>query len=250
MIDDGRPTDVAPGPGAICPFLLAADGGWRSATALRDHRCTAVTPPAALAAEKQRRLCLTAAHAGCATFQAALDARDAIEPPRVGGRVLPRTTPVVLDHGRLAIALPVMASKPHIGQGALIGVLAVAFTAVLVARLAIGGGAPSDPAVGANASPTPTPSATAGAQASVAPVESPSAEPTVGPSASPTLVPTETEPTPEPAPTSTPATYTVKSGDTLSAIAARFGTTVKKLAKLNEIEDPSRIRVGQVLILP
>lgn len=250
MIDDGLPTDVAPGPGAICPFLLAADGGWRSATALRDHRCTAVTPPAPLAAEKQRRLCLTAAHAGCATFLAAGEARASIQPPRASGRPVPRTTPVVLDHGRLALALPVMASTPHVGQGALIGVLAVAFTAVLVARLALGGGGSSDPAIGANPSPTPTPSATVGAQATVSPTVSPTTEPTTSPAASPTLVPTETEPTPEPTTTATPATYTVKSGDTLSAIAARFGTTVKKIAKLNGIDDPSRIRVGQVLTLP
>jgi len=42
----------------------------------------------------------------------------------------------------------------------------------------------------------------------------------------------------------------VKSGDTLSAIAARNGTTVKILAQLNGIADPSLIRVGQVLTLP
>ncbi len=250
MIDDGLPTDVAPGPGAICPFLLSTEGGWRSASALRDHRCTAVTPAAPLAAEKQRRLCLTATHASCATFLAAGEARASIQPPRLGGRPVPRTTPVVLDHGRLAIALPVMASKPHVGQGALIGVLAVAFTAVLVARLAIGGGGPANPAVGANPSPTPTASETAGAQASATPTASLPAPPVATPEPSPTLVPTETEPTPEPTPDSTPATYTVKSGDTMSAIAARFGTTVKKIAKLNGIDDPSRIRVGQVLTLP
>ena len=47
----------------ICPYLAAADGAWRSTTAAREHRCAAVTPPALLAAEKQRRLCLTADHA-------------------------------------------------------------------------------------------------------------------------------------------------------------------------------------------
>jgi LysM repeat protein len=44
--------------------------------------------------------------------------------------------------------------------------------------------------------------------------------------------------------------YTVKAGDTLGAIAARFGTTATALAKLNGIADPSYIRVGQVLRLP
>ena len=42
----------------------------------------------------------------------------------------------------------------------------------------------------------------------------------------------------------------MKFGDTLSGIAARFGTTVKVLAELNGIADPSLIRVGQVLVLP
>lgn len=54
-------------------------------------------------------------------------------------------------------------------------------------------------------------------------------------------------------PTRTPAaaqTYTVVSGDTLSRIAARYGVTVQTLAAANNIADPSRIRVGQVLTIP
>lgn len=42
-------------------------------------------------------------------------------------------------------------------------------------------------------------------------------------------------------------TYTVKSGDTLGAIAARFNTTVKALAAANGITNPDRIAVGQKL---
>lgn len=44
-------------------------------------------------------------------------------------------------------------------------------------------------------------------------------------------------------------TYTVKSGDTLSSIARRNGTTVAKLMSLNGIKDPSKILVGQNLKL-
>lgn len=44
-------------------------------------------------------------------------------------------------------------------------------------------------------------------------------------------------------------TYTVKWGDTLSAIAARYNTTVNTLVKLNNIENPDYIVVGQVLTL-
>ena len=42
-------------------------------------------------------------------------------------------------------------------------------------------------------------------------------------------------------------TYTVQSGDTLSAIAARHGTTVEEIARLNGIADVNRIWPGQVI---
>ena len=45
----------------------------------------------------------------------------------------------------------------------------------------------------------------------------------------------------------TPATYTVRSGDNLSKIAKRHGTTVKRLCELNGINENSILRVGQKL---
>ena len=42
-------------------------------------------------------------------------------------------------------------------------------------------------------------------------------------------------------------TYKVKSGDTLSAIAKRYGTTVNAIAQANGISNPNRIYVGQIL---
>jgi LysM repeat protein len=55
-----------------------------------------------------------------------------------------------------------------------------------------------------------------------------------------------------PAPTPAPGpTYIVQRGDTLRKIAARFGTTVNELLKLNPtIADPNKINVGQKLVLP
>lgn len=41
--------------------------------------------------------------------------------------------------------------------------------------------------------------------------------------------------------------YTVKSGDTLSAIAYKYRTTYKKIAQLNGISNPNKIYVGQKL---
>lgn len=45
------------------------------------------------------------------------------------------------------------------------------------------------------------------------------------------------------------ATYTVKKGDTLWALAKKYNTTVNNLVKLNDIDDPDFIVVGQVLRL-
>jgi LysM repeat protein len=65
------------------------------------------------------------------------------------------------------------------------------------------------------------------------------------------------EPTPEPEPESEPdarearwETYTVKSGDTLSEIGARFGVSKEEIAKLNGIENPDLIFPGQVFRIP
>ena len=43
--------------------------------------------------------------------------------------------------------------------------------------------------------------------------------------------------------------YTVKSGDTLSGIAARYGTTWQKLAQANGISNPNLIRPGQKITI-
>lgn len=44
--------------------------------------------------------------------------------------------------------------------------------------------------------------------------------------------------------------YTVRAGDTLTAIAARFQTTVQRLASLNDIANPNRIYIGERLQIP
>ncbi len=58
----------------------------------------------------------------------------------------------------------------------------------------------------------------------------------------------------EPRPRSTRATvsggYLVKSGDTLSAIAARMGVEMTALARANALAPPYLIRVGQRLAVP
>jgi putative chitinase len=48
----------------------------------------------------------------------------------------------------------------------------------------------------------------------------------------------------------TPQIYIVQPGDTLSAIAWRFGTTVWALAQANGIWNPNLIYIGQRLYIP
>ena len=44
--------------------------------------------------------------------------------------------------------------------------------------------------------------------------------------------------------------YTVRAGDTLSKIAAKYGTTYQKLASYNGIANPNKINVGQKIRIP
>lgn len=60
---------------------------------------------------------------------------------------------------------------------------------------------------------------------------------------------TSTEPDTN-APVSGDVVYTVKAGDSLSAIAAKYGTTYQVLAEYNGISNPNIIRVGQQIKIP
>ena len=57
-------------------------------------------------------------------------------------------------------------------------------------------------------------------------------------------------PAPAPAQPSGEVVYTVKAGDTLSAIAAKYGTTYQKIADYNGIANPNLIHVGQKIKIP
>lgn len=52
------------------------------------------------------------------------------------------------------------------------------------------------------------------------------------------------------APTATTASYTVAPGDTVSRIAAKFGTTVSAVVKANKLDARAFIRIGQKLAIP
>jgi LysM repeat protein len=233
-------------PADVCPFLVAAGGGWRLATPSREHRCGAVSPAAALTPQKQVRLCLTDGHLHCATFIAAAAAREArlgsaAMPERVGRWALARTTPVVEEVGGFRTTLAGALADRRRWPAIPAMLLVVALATLGLSNLR------SQGPVTALATPTPAttqPTTTASPAAPTA-----TAAATVAPSPTATIAPT-------PAPTiaATPAashqTYTVASGDTLFAIARKFGTTVAAIQELNGITDPGRLKIGQVLKIP
>ncbi|MDX1413848.1 MAG: LysM peptidoglycan-binding domain-containing protein [Candidatus Promineifilaceae bacterium] len=56
---------------------------------------------------------------------------------------------------------------------------------------------------------------------------------------------------PAPAPSSSvPGTYTIQAGDSLSKIAAQFGTNYLVLAALNDLEEPYIVAIGQTIQVP
>lgn len=85
------------------------------------------------------------------------------------------------------------------------------------------------------------------------PILPPSATATPPPALQPVAFPPIQPPTePAPLPTSVAAenVYVVKSGDSLSKIAAAHGVGTRELAELNQVANANKIRVGQKLVLP
>jgi len=247
------PADPAAGPEApsvsslvagLCPYLVAEGGRWRALEPSRDHRCTAAAGADPVPVEIQRRRCLRPEHVTCSAYLAARSA-VAASPVPAGRRRFVTTTPVVVERARRGLgsstALPTGRAL-RIGGVAVVIVALVAFAAARwpfgSAGTVIASPTPTAAAVTASAPPTPRPS--------------PAATPVPSPTAAPTPAATRTpRPTRSPKPTAVATrTYTVKSGDTLSGIAARFGVTWQAIAKLNGIKDPRTIRTGMVLKIP
>ena len=118
-----------------------------------------------------------------------------------------------------------MALRP--GSRLLAGLILTLVAGVLIA---CGGDSPLDIAV------TPTAAAT---RVSVQPTQPPVATATTAP------VPTDT-----PAASTGQQEYTVQAGDSLGAIAEKFGVTVDAIVQANSITDPNLILPGETLIIP
>jgi LysM repeat protein len=241
---------ASPSIGEICPYLLAGEGGWRSSTPNREHRCSAVDPPAPLPADKQRALCLRAAHAGCPAFRAARTARASMLAPGLdpaivaaadaARRPIARSASVVLEQPRFAIAS--IGENVAFSQALLVALMVLALVVVLVSRLSAGSPPPEPsptPAVTASPAPSPTPRPTR------RPTPTPAAS-GVAPSGSLAVPPSAAA---VPSAGAFRTTYRVEAGDTLVRIAAEYSTTVGAIQQLNGLSGSS-IRIGQLLKIP
>ncbi len=206
----------------------------------------------ALALAKQRDLCLRAGHASCATFLAAreLEAAAPAVPAGDAGLWPPTIGPLIaLDPAR-GRAPAIFGGRTRAGQGLLVGLMVLAFGVLVISQAVPPQGGPgASAAPGSGTAPSGPPASITGS--SVDATASPTGSPTAIPATPPPSAPATPAPTPTPRvkPTASPTSYTVKHGDTLSSIAAAYGTTVKNLKKANGLTS-NLIRVGQVLVIP
>ena len=110
--------------------------------------------------------------------------------------------------------------------------------AIIVA--ACGGGATPTP----QPAPSVTPAPTDIFSATPVPTEAASLAPDATPAATPDATP-DASAAPEGG-----TTYTVKAGDYMIAIAKKFGVTLAALKAANPTVDPTKMRIGSVLIIP
>jgi LysM repeat protein len=236
----------------ICPFLaLSSDHRTAIDGFDPDHACHAHDPPDLLERPRQVEQCLSEAHRQCDRYVAFLSQHAALAaavPPPSSDAHIARTRLIFDPDPRFGSAAALIAPGMSARRWLLAG--GVAAAGVAAAATAVGGGfnglvggrspGASAPALTANATPTVV------SQATAQPTQAPTNEPTQQP-ASPTPPATQ-RPTNAP-PSEAPQTYTVKEGDTLSAIANRFGSSVSAIQAANGL-DSDVINVGQVLVIP
>ena len=242
----------------ICPLLaLGADRRTVIDGVDGSHRCHAVEPALPIDRQMQAQLCLGAAHERCERYRAYVARTGVTRPGRadvadglVGTRLVLAPEPPwrgIAGRARRARSGTLLA----VGAGA----VAIGLAGVAAASVIDDGGIDFAALLGPTATPRPTVAPTPSPEPAVTPpptstpIPSASPAPTAAPTAETTPVPTANV-TPAPTPPPPPQTYTVVEGDTLAAIAERFGTSVSALQAANDIGDPNEIVIGQVLVIP
>ncbi len=115
-------------------------------------------------------------------------------------------------------------------------IAAIAVTSLIITALVV-----TQLRMPATVETTPTPDYAQTAIAAIA-TPSPHRSPTPRPSKTPTHTPTATQPT--------TIMYVVQKGDTILAIAKKYGVRPDTLVRINDLKNPERLSIGQELVIP
>lgn len=169
-------------------------------------------------------------------------------------------SPTVTISATVEVSATVTASSPAttthtVAAGETLGAIAAQYDVSLLALREANGITGDSLSVGQQLViplPTPvasaTPEVTATLTVEATPTITATAEVTATATRTPRISPTPVPPTATASTTTT--TYTVQAGDTLRAIAERFGTTTAAIVALNPGLNPDSLRVGTVLTIP
>ena len=243
------PSGRRPAEAPICPLLgLFDDQSSRFSYSSIGHRCYADGRPRAIDLSYQGSFCLVPTYTECPRYRAAAASR----PP---GAATPGVSGVALERVGAEAGAPGASGEPDRrppgGTSRWYGVVAI----VLAVAVLAGAAYLASPAigdwmrqVGAGAAAT-SPSPSTSSLATLAPTPaSPAPTPTTTRAAIPSITPTPAAATSTLA--ATPLVHVVVKGDTLIAIAARYGVTLAAVEKANGITGAGIIYVGEHVVIP
>jgi LysM repeat protein len=254
----------------VCPYLgVVDDPATHYAFPSSAQRCHSDGRPFAIDLAKQSKDCLTAQHVTCPRFHPVAN-----RPVRAGAlrdAIAVTATTASLERvepGTSARVATTLAGGPWPRASRsrrLAKILVVAVLAIVagLGGLQLGSWVAAQSG-GSQVTPIPSGASLSAARLASAPPASVSAVPTGTPSptasspqASPGSSPSGTpaggvEGVTAPPPTHVPQdlVYVVKRGDTLTAIAGRYGVSVEAVKRLNRLKDPNLIFIGQHIRVP
>lgn len=262
---------ASPARDRVCPYLgVVDDPATHYAFPSSAQRCHSDGRPFAIDLAKQSKDCLTAQHVTCPRFHPVADrpvGRGALGDAIAGSATGPSLERV--EHGTSSVGPTAsLAGGPRLRAAKTRRLAKILLVAVLAVVAGLGGLQLGSwvAAQSGGSQVTPIPSGASLSAAGLA-----SATP-ASVSAAPTGMPSPTASSPQASPGSSPPTtasgsvegvtapppthvpqelvYIVKRGDTLIAIAGRYGVSVEAVKRLNRLKDPNLIFVGQHIRIP
>ena len=228
-----------------CPLLgLPDDPVTRFSFPSEAHRCRATDRPRPIELDHQATFCLSGNYPECAQYRAAAA-------PGRSGAPEPASTPVATRAAGPApaakaasAAAPVPAPSARAGRWRRAVAVIVAAVALAVAAYLAGPVIVDWLRQAGVRTVTASPAASIAVLATRAPSRPATApSPTASPGSSRVT-------TSRPSPIPTTRVHVVVAGETLTAIAARYGVTVNAIADANSITDTGLIHVGERLVIP